>query len=65
VTSGWASLTSSLGGFEGARVQPDGAFRFERVAAGDYVVKVMCKDCSIPPKPVQVVPGGNLEVVLP
>lgn len=64
--TGWVMLTSSLGGFEGARIQPDGAFLFERVVAGEYTVKLNCKECGeIAPKSAKVAPGGNVEVVFP
>ncbi len=65
VASAFIFLKSPLGS-EGASVAPGGTFLIEKVVPGDYVAKVECPQCSsIAPKPVKLVPGGNVELVFP
>lgn len=65
VASAFIFLKSPLGS-EGANVAPAGTFLFGKVVPGDYVAKVECPQCSsIAPKPVKLMPGGNVELVFP
>lgn len=63
VTSAFIVLKSPLGS-DGARVEPSGAFLFEKVIPGEYVARVECKQCgAIAAKPVKLSPGANVELL--